>query len=592
MTTATVTQATSQEVTHHNTVKTQGIQVANTKNGDVVFVNTEYVSQKLINILTTILNSDEYTLSTGENYGTGVFAVVFRIDGMPKLANDDGTFEDVPWLWYEGCKTIVCNIKRCVDIAFEQTLSEAKEHKDSECMYIPALIWQHLLAGFLHECHHAETFMDDAMKMLTDKKAMLSEEVEADEFACMELYELAKTIDIEMDLGPVINTMYDERWQLIKTDFENTPENKLTVKELMFMEYQDYMRQNGGLWYSPPEDGDTEHDPKICHNFKELMHFISGDAIDDESWNMPIKQNHVETVVVDNTPSLEDAQGNVVLEDGQGNVVNEMPPAQGFQGAMPQAPMQQPQQNMGYPPAQQQQFVPQTPAQQNMGYQQEETPQYNGNPNAIAANAPGMPVPPAGALGQPYQQPNNEVVVGAPEFPATALDVNSFQQVVAGLYYKIFDQVFNACGFNPMNGPGQPFFMQGAKIVEPIMLSEEEKKIVHFMECYDENGKFKANVPVGDWISGKFINKDNTLPGYVLTMSNMQGQRIVRKFIPQNPWKTNASGGYSQTAQLAQQGTKVMWIIDPAEKDKQYATRILNGQLQSNRANNEWQNIC
>jgi hypothetical protein len=612
-------QATTKEVSSHNTVKIDGIQVANTRNGEAVFMNTNYVSQKLISILTNVLNSDEYTLSTGENYGHGVYNVIFRIDGMPLMANDDGTFEAVPWVWVESSKSIVCNIKRCVEIAFEQCLDDHEDYRNTENMNVRALIWQHLLAGFLHECHHAETFMDDAMKMLTDKKAMAVEEEKADEHARMSLYELAKTIDIEMDLGNTIESMAEEAWNINHENLHNVPENKLTVKELMFLECQEYMRSTGDLWYMPTEPGDAEHEPKIINNFKELMHFMSGDPLDDEAWNIPIDKSHVETRVTNNQPSMEDANGNIHPEynnPGQGAdcMYQEVTqPVQGFQGAQPQQHVQQ---NMGYAP----QTLDTTYQQDIQNYQATATQTiaagYQGNPDAIAANATqqsfqqqtNMPAPPPGTPGQPATQApnhqynpaanngtnvgqNQEVQVGAYEFPATALDVNQFQVVVQRLYHKIFAQVFDSCGFNPMNGPGQPYFMQSAKIVEPIMLDEEEKKIVKFMECYDTNGKIQLNAPVGDWISGRFVDKAKNLPGFVLTMSNMQGQRIVRKFIPQNPWKTNASGGYSQTAQLAQQGTKIMWIIDPAEKDKQFATRILGGQLQSNR-NGQWIDIC
>lgn len=591
MTTEIATQATVEDVSADTVVKAAGIQVTHTRNGDVIFINTDYVSPKLIHTLTTILDSEHHTCTNGESNGHGIFNVTFRVDGMPLMPKEDGSLEEVPWMFIEASKSIVCNIKRCVSLAFEQALNDSEDFLDSEHLDVKAIIWQHLLAGFLHESHHADVFMDDAMKLLTDPKAMQKEEEAADEYARLALFELAKSVDIEIDLGATIHDMYEKEFGIIWEDLATTSKDKLTVKELQFMECQEATREHGYLWVMKPEPGDTEHGQRTVTTFKELMHLISGDPSDDPTWNTKVTPAHVETIVTDNTASAEDAHGNVSQEiqndPGQGAdcMYNETTQASyGFQGTMPRQQHEQQQQNMGYPPQTQsnttdQGYVaptnrPVAPA-GPQGVQTNIAPNHQYNQNAASGTDVGQ---------------TTSAQVGANEFPETTMSLQQFQAVVKGLYYKAFAQVFESCGFNPMNGSGQPFFMQSSKVVEPIMLTPEEQSIVHFMECYDSNGSIQMNAPVTDWISGRYVDKAKFLPGFVLTMSNMQGQRIRRKFIPQNPWKTNATGEYSLTAQQAQKGTRIMWIIDPDAVDKQFTTRILNGALQSN-TSGEWADV-
>ena len=77
-----IAQATEADITPHNIVMAAGIQIRKTPNGDVAFINTDYVSQKIINLMVEMLSSDNYIhAGEGKTYGHGMFSVVFRIDG-------------------------------------------------------------------------------------------------------------------------------------------------------------------------------------------------------------------------------------------------------------------------------------------------------------------------------------------------------------------------------------------------------------------------------------------------------------------------------------------------------------------------------
>ena len=149
-----IAQATEEIITPHNVVMTKGIQVRQTPNGDVAFINTEYVSQKLINLMVEMLSSEHYAhAGSGKSYGHGMFSVVFRIDGGPYYPNAQKELKPVPWLFSESGKTAICNLKECVVLALEQGVIGKKGFENLYMMDMKTLVWQHILVGFAHECH-------------------------------------------------------------------------------------------------------------------------------------------------------------------------------------------------------------------------------------------------------------------------------------------------------------------------------------------------------------------------------------------------------------------------------------------------------
>jgi len=186
---------------------------------------------------------------------------------------------------------------------------------------------------------------------------------------------------------------------------------------------------------------------------------------------------------------------------------------------------------------------------------------------------------------QPHQ-PENPVVENQPVYENPTLDINSFQNVIKGLYLKLFQNIFQGCGFNPT---GRPPFVDGTKICQPLGLTRQESMIVKEMMCYNQNGQ-RGTMAVENFVLGVFMNKDKTLPGYDLTLTDINGNQVKRKFIPQNPNKVRNDGQLSSTAAASREGHQIMWIINPDGQDKQFALRVWNGVLQSNNSG-QWTNI-
>jgi hypothetical protein len=79
------------------------------------------------------------------------------------------------------------------------------------------------------------------------------------------------------------------------------------------------------------------------------------------------------------------------------------------------------------------------------------------------------------------------------------------------------------------------------------------------MDVTDEQGKVVRDVPINGAIKGLVFNKSN-LPGYWLYL-NVNGLKMKRSVVPQNPNKTNSVGAPTWMAQKVREGWAVMWVI-------------------------------
>jgi hypothetical protein len=112
-----------------------------------------------------------------------------------------------------------------------------------------------------------------------------------------------------------------------------------------------------------------------------------------------------------------------------------------------------------------------------------------------------------------------------------------------------------------------------------LPLTTEEAAIVSAMDCYNELGQEVKAKPCENWLSGVFIDKAQQLPGYVITLTTLEGAQVFRKFVPQNPNKVNFETKQpTKPALEAKAGNQIMWVIDPT--NPKGATRVYNGVYQ------------
>lgn len=555
-----------------NEVFPSSVCLMRTANGPTLFVNPDIVGDKLIDIMAYVLDDpcDTFVpLVQNTRQGHGMNVVDFRMDGTVGQVTK-GAWQETQWYYWMAARTAGCNIVKCVEDAFEAAIGKnANEHAKN--MNIEVAVWQNMLQGFLHELHHSQTAVDYFDELALDAKFRSKEEEDANNFASQALMALAKQVDIEPELTDFVKAVIYQVGTDLKLDESKDP----NVVE--FAQCQDYMQQTGDAWIAMAKG--TEDRNHVYGTFRELLHAASGEE-DVEEWTKPVGEASascgamemasdlpmtvVETPVteqmIDTTEGFDDDDGSMMMydDDDDGGTGYEVP---GFQGVQ-----------------QQQAQHPQTHQVQQQG---------QGNPGPIASNAPNGGYQ-ANAQ-QTWQTPtqNNEQVnpnaqVGAGTYERPNMDMNTFQATVNGLYRKLYNHLFNVCQFNPCNGPGQPFFHNANAIKQQIVLTPEENEIVKEMDTIVNvggNEQLQLNVPVNGWISGRFIDRAGMLPGFVLAMTDLNGNRIMRKFLPQNPWKSNEqTGQWSGPAVMAQQGNRMAWVLDPLVKT--FERRLMNGTLE------------
>lgn len=534
-------------------VMPKSIAVKETINGPFAVTNSELVGDKFVNLVHYVLNDSKGTFVPavgGVRQGHGINLIDFRCDNTVGFYSNKEGFVECPWYCWTASRVVGCSVTKCVSNAFEATIGKNAQ-KSAKYQNIEHLVWQNLLVNFFHELHHAETAIDDYYKLMHDEDFRREEEEKANIFAKECLYEIATQVNIEPEISPDIKHLIHKAWE--ELDLDNTKDPEV----LRFVKCQEYMTNTGDSWVALSEDMSKDH--HIYSTYKDFLKDASG-STDDEVWSatvptveevMGINKMQAAPLVEQTNTTFENDQIDEVVyepemedEEEYVNTYGYHMNTPGFQGVQQYGGYQQP--------------------------QQEQQVQYYGNPEAIAENAPQQGYQqPAQQYQQPQQQVNQNAVVGAGTYERPNMDVPTFQATINGLYRKIYNQMFNACRFNP-HTPNQPAYDDINRIKEQIPLTPEENMIVKEMDCFvmvNGNEQMKQNVPVNGWISGRFLDQAGTLPGFVLALTDLNGNRILRKFLPQNPWKmSQQTGQYTGPAVRAQNGHRIAWVLDPNNK--------------------------
>ncbi len=518
----------------------RGMEVRGTVCGDVVFINTDYVTSKTIDILVESLNQMGSVID-----GHGLYTVVFRLDGRPRVLPDTMN----TWIFNPDAKSAICNLSDCVDLAFSNTMNADKG--DAVYCNVSHVAWKNILSGFFHEAHHAESFNTDYDELSSvEDDARVIEELRADEFSQKHCFHMVKLMDMEPEFGDATMALMEERWEehveLINED-KNPDDHSKT-----WLMVQTHMAQTGSSFFFPAEP-DSGEDHQEIGTFKEFMRTCSTDE-DDPSWDLDTtKPEEVVEVEIAVTPHNETAEGTPGIP-----AVERTPTDTVYADNVPSAA-----QIMAQPVAQ-----PVAPAFQ--GVQEQFVPATATMAAPAVPGAPALP-PVAQPVVQPVVQPVAQPMAGQIDPAGLA-----FQAAIKSLYVKMFHHIFQTCGYNPQM---PQVFGQKDKIVDMLPLTPEESNIVAAMDCYNELGQVANGTPVQNWLSGVFIDKAQQLPGYVLTLNTFEGVQIFRKFVPQNPNKVNFETKQPTKPALdAKAGNQILWVINP--QDPKGSSRVYNGVYQ------------
>lgn len=542
-----------------------------TVNGPCMILNGDIVGQKLIDIVAYILSDPEQTFIQcvkGIRQGHGIHIMDFRTDDTVGRFTD--VWEGTQWYYWVGARAAGCNVRRCVTDAFKKAIGSGA-HKHAKYQNIEHAVYQFILQGMLHEVHHAQTVTDNFIKILSDAEFREKEERSANVFSKKALFELAKQIEIEPVLTDKIRMMIKEEWDALGIDESKDPD------VLEFVKCQEYMQNTGDSWCVLSKDHDRGH--QIFNTYREFLFHSSGED-DIEPWKKPVPSATVACKALITADNFQQ-QAQQAIPEAEPAVVNSAFNGMNGEGWISEGDDDD---DFSYDPDDDDYtsaYTPQVQMQQPVQQQQVQQPEYTYQVQQPVQQQVQQPEY-TYQVQQPVQQqvnPNVQVGAGTYERPNMTPDV--YQATINGLYKKIYRHIMLGCQFNPYVQPGAIAFNNPEAIKQPIPLEPNELMIVKEMDAFVQVGgqeQMQLNVPVSGWLSGRYIDRERTLPGYVIAWTDLNGNRVVRKFLPQNIWnkKKEDQTQWSGTAVMGQQGHRIIWVLDPMSKEN-FDRRLING---------------
>lgn len=491
---------------------------------DPVFINTtwgavsvyghEIVSKKDLLILGHCLGLPDFSAENGDH---GVRMVMFRDDNRPyeiKSEKKDGKQVNVKVPLMASCvpdaQAIIVNLEHTFLMSFEEA---AKENEHSS---VRACFHRNLILNYLHEIHHMERLHKVGMAELSaaEKDEM---EKDAQEWALAQLFELAKTRDIEPAHHAESSYLSNALMALLLEEKDDWSKN------------QRHMLENNIMYSFPAEAG--KHEGLTLMSFKGICTLMAGADPNDPEWKQPTIQNattssaelteNITKVMAPHEPAVSTLNGAFsepisAMEDAE---IMDM-------------------------------IDPNMIAYENNYYSTTIVPWGEED------DTPASTMMPQG--GQPVMAPVTQVTQPTPVmvYPRTGLTPEQTRDVVFGVFGKIYNHIFTHCGQLLNSDIG--FQTPEAVSALPIELTPLEKSIVVKCDCLDVNGRWCPNMPTVGGLRG-FVMKNSKLPAYKLYI-NSDGYEAVRLLLPQNPAKN------SKPAQQAKIGSRIMYVIDGVDK--------------------------
>lgn len=165
----------------------------------------------------------------------------------------------------------------------------------------------------------------------------------------------------------------------------------------------------------------------------------------------------------------------------------------------------------------------------------------------VPTNAPAPPAPPAPAA-----------PTGPTPPPQSGDTTDDLKQLFLDVMLRCHSNIFSKCGWDGHGGFSAPKNV----CTEPVYVGDLVNK--HMLaECHaeDANGRKMIDTNVGATITG-FVAHKSKLPMYHLVFK-INGQKLTRRLVPQNPNKTDDTGQLKKNAVKAREGNRICWIIDP-----------------------------
>jgi hypothetical protein len=522
--------------------------------GEVCVKNIQLFSEKMAGIIKHIFTSMEL--------GHGVNFINLDAEKTPQ-----GETGPIMAMLFPSTMTITIFLqnhwKECLKLIVEDP-----ENK----MSLRALVWYNVILSFFHELCHARTLTEGLasgeIKSSDDFIWTQDHEDAASLYAQNQLRELAKQIDIEIPVDdPLFGAAFNEFDERIKPlEDQNYP----------WITAHHRMVTKGLVCSTETEDGETVD----ISSFKEFMRMscLTAEDREDPAW----KTNGTSFII--NKEKIPEAVETIILPppaDLGSPVLNQpaqpvTPPPQeasavyDYNEYMESGIEPDYAQEYGepvYTPAPVQP-VAQTPT---LVTPTAQSPTLT-TPAAPTLNTP-VATPPntgyvnpvmaaqAAANGQPIQQQTSGNVPAT--CPPLEMPMEQVMNIVQTVFMRLYYRIFTKCGFNPAEPTS---FGAPGGVYDPVHIGDipGANKVFLSMDVTDEQGKQVRDVPILDSIKGQVFGKSG-LPGYWLYL-NVNGRKMKRTLVPQNPNKETAqgSGVFTAMAQRVRQNWAIAWVIADA----------------------------
>jgi len=145
----------------------------------------------------------------------------------------------------------------------------------------------------------------------------------------------------------------------------------------------------------------------------------------------------------------------------------------------------------------------------------------------------------------------------------------TMKAVMESVWKTLYHHVFTKCGWQQNPQTGRFMFTNAAAVLEGVNIQHIIKQFAadNFIMEYDTLNAEGAYAPemCQGMIRGRTTSQAG-LPSYSLYL-NINGQRIKRTFMPQNPEKRTAQNAYTKSAEEAGGGHMIVWVFKDEAAD-------------------------
>ena len=475
-------------------------------------------------------------------------AAIKQTDGLHGLCNltihgDNFPIENgapVFGMAYADTNSAAINLEHCWHRACK------KAHEGEVNLSFMGILWVNLLSTLAHELDHLTIATNDrelyeTQRLTEDGKEELEDSAKGAGEPMM--IELAKLYDIEPPSAGDFGWFSAKFMELFSN--ESTKDLEWVIKAREDLE--------AGIFYAEPENNIE------IKTFREFVKQGFDDAGHSEGWDQPttavnllaLMDNGVveefkaepvveavaETVVLETADTPADAM--VMVANATGMFVGAGETAPEISDAALQALMDAPNPQ------------PITPAVVDPGAAE---PTDVPLPAAVAAAAATTTAAAATATPPAKETPTTY----APNTIAPEVQAAVMQSVWKLLYHHVFTK----CGWQQNPQTGRFMFTNAGAVLEgvniqSILTQYGADNFIMEYDTLDAEGKYAAEMCQG-MIRGRTTSKQG-LPSYSLYL-NINGQRIKRSFIPQNPEKMT-NNAYTKSADEAAGGHMIVWVF-------------------------------